>query len=153
MGKHQKVVLIEDVPTLGQRGELVQVRAGYARNYLIPQGLAVPATPSVLKELEQFKQKLTQSAEQARAAAEQMKATIESEPLVIQRRTGREDLLFEAVTRDVIAEALAARGLQMNRRQIRLDQPLKRAGHYEILIHLHEDINATLTLKIEPIND
>lgn len=153
MAKHQKVVLLQDVPSLGQRGEVVQVRAGFARNYLLPRGLAVTATPSILKELDQLRKRLEKAQSEAKQTAEQLRSALESEPLIIHRRTGREDLLFEAVTRDTIAEALAERGITVDRRQIRLDQPIKRAGHYEVTVHLYEDVNATLQLNVEPLNE
>ena len=150
MAKHMRVILTAEVPHLGSPGKVVQVRPGYARNYLIPRGLAVAATPAALKQFEHLRGMVSQRALRAREDALRMKEAMEQAPLTLTRRAGREDLLFEAVTRETIAAALHEQGFPVDRRQILLDQPLKRAGHYSVEIHLFEDVRAVIELNIEP---
>ncbi len=150
MAKHVEVILLQDVPNLGTRGAIVTVRSGYARNYLIPRGLATPATASAKKQIEHLRRSFEQRALRARAHAEAMKTALEAETFVIPRPAGREDLLFQAVTRDEIARLLAQKGYRVDRRDILLDRPIKRAGNYTIPVRLFEDVRATIRLEIVP---
>ncbi len=150
MTRSVQVILLQDVPNLGSRGRVVTVRPGFARNYLVPRGLAVWATEATLRQFEDLRQTFEQRALKARSEAERMKAALEAEVLTIPRRTGREDLLFQAVTRDEIARLLARRGFRIDRRSILLAGPIKRAGIYEIPVHLYGDVRATLRLQVQP---
>jgi len=151
MARSVQVILLQDVPNLGDRGQVVTVRPGFARNYLIPRGLAVRATEATFRQLESLRRTFEQRTLKARSEAEQMKAALEAEVFTITRRAGREDLLFQAVTRDEIARLLAQRGLLIDRRNILLPGPIKRAGIYEIPVHIYGDIRATLRLQIQPV--
>jgi len=151
MARSVEVILLQDVPTLGMRGNIVSVRPGFARNYLIPRGLAIWATESARKQLEFTRHSFEQRALKARVQAEEMKTALEAETFTIPRRVGREDLLFQAVTRDEIARLLAQRGYRVDRRDILLAAPIKRAGRYEIPLRLYEDIRATVHLEITPV--
>ncbi len=150
MPRSMQVILLQDVPNLGSRGRVVAVRPGFARNYLIPRGLAVRATEATLRQFEALRRTFEQRALKARTEAEQMKAALEAEVLTITRRAGREDLLFQAVTRDEIARLLAQRGFRVDRRSILLTGPIKRAGVYEVPVHIYADVRATLRLQIQP---
>ncbi|MCS7313723.1 MAG: 50S ribosomal protein L9 [Acidobacteria bacterium] len=150
MSRSIQVILLQDVPNLGSRGRVVAVRPGFARNYLIPRGLAVRATEATLRQFENLRRTFEQRSLKARSEAEQMKAALEAEVLTITRRAGREDLLFQAVTRDEIARLLTQRGFRVDRRSILLPGPIKRAGIYEVPVHIYGDVRATLRLQVQP---
>lgn len=152
MAKSTTVILTQDHPDLGAKGKAVHVRPGYARNYLFPRGLAVPATEARIRKAQRMQQELTQRMSRDREEAIQLKKVLEQKPWVLQRRAGREDLLFEAITRETISELLKEKGFTIHRRQVLLDQPVKRAGHYTIPIHLSGGIRAEIQLNVEPLS-
>jgi large subunit ribosomal protein L9 len=143
-----EVLLQEDVENLGRRGQVVRVRAGYARNYLIPRKLAVPATASNLKWIEQQSQILARRETRERRFAETLAEKIQAVELVLPRRVGEHDMLFGAVTALDIADALADRGLAVDRRKILLEQPIKYLGEYQVPIKLHRDVTVTVKLTV-----
>ncbi len=143
-----EVLLQEDVENLGRRGQVVRVRAGYARNYLIPRKLAVPATASNLKWIEQQGQILARRETRERRFAETLAEKIQAVELVLPRRVGEHDMLFGAVTALDIADALADRGLAVDRRKILLEQPIKYLGEYQVPIKLHRDVTVTVKLTV-----
>lgn len=143
-----KVVLIQEIPHLGRVGDQVDVARGYARNFLIPQKLAVEATPSNLRSLEQLKTHAAQREERLRQEAESMAGRLRDLILAIVRPAGEQDRLFGSVTKGDVAEALAAEGIELDRKKIALEGPIKALGTYAVPIHLHRDIIAEIQVKV-----
>jgi large subunit ribosomal protein L9 len=144
-----ELLLKEDVEHLGARGELVKVRAGYGRNYLLPRGLAVQATPSNVKQIEQQRKALLKRTaverDQATAQADLLKDLV----LEIARKVGEHGLLYGSVTSMDIAEDLAARGYEVDRRRIQLREPLKTVGEYEVPVKLHREVTTNLKVVVK----
>jgi len=143
-----EVILREHVDNLGRRGDLVKVADGYARNYLLPRKLALLATEGNKKVIEREKVKFdVQELEEqkvAQAVADRMSA-VEVE---IARKVGERDALFGSVTNADIAEALAAKGFDLDRRKISLHEPIKKLGEFSVPVKLHRDVTVTLKVKV-----
>ena len=143
-----EVILREHIDNLGRRGDLVKVADGYARNYLLPRKMALLATAGNKKVIEREKVKFdaTEAEEQkvAQAVADRL-ATVEIE---IARRVGETDALFGSVTNADVAEALAAKGFDLDRRKIALHEPIKRLGEFEVPVKLHRDVIVMLKVKV-----
>ena len=143
-----EVILREHVDNLGRRGDLVKVADGYARNYLLPRKLALLATDGNKKVIEREKVKfdIKEAEEQkvAQAVADRL-ATVEIE---ITRKVGETDALFGSVTNADIAEALAAKGFDIDRRKIQLHEPIKKIGEVEVPVKLHRDVVVKLKVKV-----
>ena len=144
-----ELLLKEDVENLGARGELVKVRAGYGRNFLLPQGLAIQATPSNIKQIE-----LQQRALLKKTVAEKDAATGQAELLAgvtleFARKVGEHGLLYGSVTTMDIAEALAAQGYEIERKRIQLRDPIKEPGEYEVAIKLHREVAANVKIVVK----
>ena len=135
-----EILLREDVDKLGGRGELVKVRAGYGRNYLLPRGIAVQATPSNVRQIEQQRKALLKRETFLRETAEQQGAQISAVALEFVRRAGEHGLLFGSVTSMDVAEALAAKGYEIDRKKIVLKDPIKEIGEYEVPVKLHREV-------------
>ncbi|MDH3733995.1 MAG: 50S ribosomal protein L9 [Gemmatimonadota bacterium] len=135
-----EVILRKDVVDLGNAGELVNVRPGYARNYLIPQGLALLATEGNRRRFEEERRQIEQSTERDRAHARELAARIGEQSLKFAVRAGDEGRLFGSVTSADIAEQLAEAGIEVDRRLIRLEEPIKELGVYDVPVRLHTDI-------------
>lgn len=142
------VILLQDVDNLGQSGEVVTVKNGFARNYLIPRGYALQATAGLLRakqeETRQQGKKLAAEADKARQTA----AALEAVTLRIAVRTGDEGRLFGSVTPQMLADALAAEGFTVDRRRIALDQDVKTTGEYTATAKLHADVSATVKVEV-----
>ena len=134
------VLLREDIDTLGGRGEVVKVRAGYARNYLLPQGLATLATKGNVKQIEQERAALLKKAAVERSTAEAQKDQIGVIELAFERKAGEGGTLFGSVTSMDIAEALKAKGYEIDRRKIVLRDAIKETGDYTVKVKLHRDV-------------
>ncbi len=143
---HTKVLLREDVDDLGARGEIVRVRAGYARNYLLPRNLAVEATAGNVKGIESERAALLKKEAKERATAEAQSQQMGSLDLEFRRKAGEQGALYGSVTSMDIAEALRERGYEIDRHRIHLREPLKRLGEYTVPVRLHRDV--TLDLKV-----
>lgn len=135
-----EVILKKDVVDVGHAGELVNVRPGYARNYLIPQGLALLATEGNRRRFEEERRQIEQSAEREREAARVLAERIEEQSLTFSVRAGEEGRLFGSVTSADIAEQLEQAGIAVDRRLIRLDEPIKELGVYDVPVRLHADV-------------
>ena len=135
-----EVILKKDVVDLGHAGELVNVRPGYARNYLIPQGLALLATEGNRRRFEEERRQIEQSAEREREAARALAERIEEQSLTFNVRAGDEGRLFGSVTSADIAERLEEAGFAVDRRLIRLEEPIKELGVYDVPVRLHADV-------------
>lgn len=146
-----EVILLEKITNLGGLGDRVAVRPGYGRNYLIPTGLAVPATPENLEAFEARRAELEQQAASKLGAAEERKARVEALHITIARKAGEEGKLFGSVGTSDIAEAVTAAGVALEKQEVRLPEgPLRVAGDYEISVHLHSDVDTTVKLTIVP---
>ncbi len=143
-----QVILREEVDNLGRPGDLVTVADGFGRNYLIPKGLAVLATPRNKRQLEHDKRVIEQHTAKALRSAEEVKATLEKLSLTIAKQSGEEGKLFGSVTTKEISEALAEEGVPMDRKKIRLEEPIKSLGVYTVEIRLTRDILAGLKLWV-----
>lgn len=143
-----KVILRTDVENLGKLGDMVVVKAGYGRNYLLPQGYAMLATPANEKVFELERKKLQAKTEALRGAAASLADRINSTPVSIAMRVGDNDKLYGSVTSNMIAEALEAQSIEVDRRRILLDAPIRALGEYAIRIRLHADVVAELKLAI-----
>ena len=142
------VILTENVKGLGTIGEMVKVKPGYGRNYLVPQGLAVEASARNIKELEHHKRQLTRKAEKLSQEAAAVKARIEAVECTFVHKASDEGKLFGSVTSKEIAEALAAKGIEIDRRKILLDQPIKDLGKHEIDVKLNAGVNAVIKVNV-----
>jgi large subunit ribosomal protein L9 len=143
-----KVILREDVPSLGDAGELVSVKPGYARNYLLPLGKAIAATEASVKELEHQKRVIAEKVARERKLLEAEKAKYEGQVVEITAQAGEEGKLFGSVTAAMIADKLAERGLTVDRRRVALAEPIKDVGEHAVVLKLHRDIQATITVKV-----
>jgi len=141
------VVLTEDLANLGKIGELVRVRPGYARNYLIPRGLAIGATAENVARIEHEKKVAAARSAKAKGEAEQLAQKLSAVKVTIERPVGEGDRLYGSVTSRDIEEALAAQGFVVDRRRISVD-PIKALGTHHVTIRLGTAINATVEVKV-----
>ena len=144
-----KLILREDVENLGKGGELVEVKAGYGRNFLLPRGLAVLANPKNVRELEHQKAVATAKAAKLKASAEAVAKRLSDTAVTLKRKVGEQDKLYGSVTALDVAEALAARGLQLDRRSIDLAEPIKTIGDFEVPVKLHREVIGKARVKVE----
>jgi large subunit ribosomal protein L9 len=144
-----KVILREDVENLGRGGELVEVKPGYGRNYLLPRGLAVVANPKNIREIEHQKAVASAKAAKMKAGAEALAKRLSDTPLTLKRKSGEQDKLFGSVTAIDLAEALAQRGLAIDRRSIDLGEPIKTLGDFEVPVKLHHEVVGKVKVKVE----
>ncbi|HYA94927.1 MAG TPA: 50S ribosomal protein L9 [Terriglobales bacterium] len=143
------VILKEDVPTLGSRGDVVKVADGYGRNYLLPRKLAIEATRSNRAVIEQMKQASLRRSARDKADAEAQAKLLEAVNLSFTRKAGEKDQLFGSVTSGDIATALEAKGYNIDRRKIHLDEPLKHIGEFKVPIRLYKDVNAAIKVLVD----
>jgi len=139
-----KVILKQDLQKLGRSGELVEVKDGYGRNYLIPRDLAVEATSKNIKQLDHQKRLIEDAIKKRRTKAERMAEELQSHSCTIQCQVGEQDRLFGAVTARDIADQLRRDGLDVDRRQVLLDEPLKQLGVFTVPVKLEEGVEAEL---------
>ena len=144
-----KLILREDVENLGKGGELVDVKPGYGRNYLLPRGLAVTANPKNVRELEHQKAVAQAKAAKLKASAEAVAKRLADTAITLKRKVGEQDKLYGSVTAIDLVEALAALGLQIDRRSIDLAEPLKTLGDFEVPVKLHSEVVGKVKVKIE----
>ena len=144
------LILREPVLRLGEAGDVVKVKPGFARNYLIPQGKAMVATAANVRELEHDKRVVSEKAAKEMKSLEAVRDRIESLSLEVVARVGEEGKLFGSVTVLQIAEQLAAQGVEIDRRRIDLREPIKEAGEHIVPIKLHRDLVANAKLKVSP---
>ena len=143
-----KLILTDDVPSLGEAGDVVSVKPGFARNYLLPQGKAVPATDAKVKEIEHHKRVIGERVARERKQLEAERDRLERVELEIAANAGEEGKLFGSVTAAQLAELLEARGFSIDRRKIQLDEPIKELGEHVVAIRLHRDVVARVTVKV-----
>ncbi len=142
------IILTENVKGLGTIGEVVKVKPGYGRNYLVPQGLAVEANDRNLNEMEHHRRQLAYKAEKLSKEAADVKARVEAVVCSFELKASEEGKLFGSVTSMEIADSLAAQGVEIDRRKIILDQPIKELGEHEVDIKLNAGVNATIKVNV-----
>lgn len=146
-----EIILLKKVGNLGSLGEKINVRAGYGRNYLIPQGFAVPATVENLKLFEERRAELEQHAAEAYAIAEERRSQLDGLTVTVARKAGDEGRLFGSVGTTDITAAVQDKGFSLEKQEIRLPEGAFRAtGEYEVPVQLHPEVNATLKLEVVP---
>jgi large subunit ribosomal protein L9 len=143
-----KLILTESVHNLGEAGDVVNVKPGYARNFLLPQGKAIPATASRVKELEHHRRILAEKASKELKDLRSRKDQLEAQGLEISARAGEGGRLFGSVTSAQIAELLLARGFEVDRRRIELREPIKQVGEHTVPVKLHREVVARIKLKV-----
>jgi large subunit ribosomal protein L9 len=143
-----KVILKEDVNNLGVIGTVVEVKDGYGRNFLIPRDLAVEANPKNIRHFEHQKKMIDVKVKKVRKTAEDLAEQLSKMTLNLEARAGEEDKLFGSVTTKDIAEAIAQKGVEVDRRKILLDEPIKRLGSYEVPVKVHQDVIANVTVEV-----
>ncbi len=143
-----EVILREHVENLGKRGELVKVADGYARNYLLPRKLALLATDGNRKQIERERDKFDAKEADEKKIAEALAGRVAGAEIAIARKVGENDVLFGSVTTADIAAALAAKGVEVDRRKLQLAEPIKKLGDFDIPLKLHREVVATVKLKV-----
>jgi len=143
------LILQEDVEKLGTRGQLVDVAAGYARNFLLPRKLAIEATPGNMKRLEKMRAAFAKKEAVEKGDAQKLAELLTSVSITLTRKAGENDQLFGSVTSSDISEALAAQGYNIEKRKITLADPIKVLGEFEIPIKLHREVSATVKLTVK----
>jgi large subunit ribosomal protein L9 len=142
------VILREDVKALGKAGELVRVKPGYARNYLLPRGLAFEATDGNKKRIAAETRARGVRDQAERTEAERFAATLGAVALTLKGKAGEEGKLFGSITAQDIADALAAQGHQVDKRRIELEHPIKTIGHHTVGVRLHSEVHAEVRVSV-----
>jgi large subunit ribosomal protein L9 len=145
-----EVILREHVDNLGRRGEIVKVADGYARNFLLPRKLALIATDGNKQRIEKERAKFEAVEAEERKVAEALSARMADLEIAIARKVGETEALYGSVTTSDIAAALAAKGFEIDRRKIQLQEPIKKLGEFDIAIRLQRDVTPTIKLKVVP---
>jgi large subunit ribosomal protein L9 len=145
-----EVILRETIDTLGRAGQVVKVADGYARNYLLPRKLAYPATPGNLKVMEFERQSLLKKESKQKEDAEKLMEMLNKVEIVTRRKVGEQNALYGSVTNADVAELLEAKGYQIEKRKIHMDDHIKTVGEFSVPIRLFKDVTAHIKLKVEP---
>jgi large subunit ribosomal protein L9 len=146
-----KVILTEEIRGLGTRGDVVTVKDGYARNYLIPKNLAQEATNSNLKAIEHQRRKWALLAQQEKDAAQKQAERVKGIKIQIEKRVGEHGHLFGSVTANEIADALLEKGIEVDKRRIELASPIKNVGLHDVEVRLHRDVTAQIQVEVVPM--
>ncbi len=143
-----KVILTDEVYGLGGRGEVVNVKDGYARNYLLPKQLAKEATTGNIAVVEQQKRKWAMLSQEEKKAAEELAGKLGKVEVTIEKKVGDSGTLYGSVTSNEIVSALEAQGFEVEKRQLELGEPIKTLGSHEVSIHLHREVSASITVTV-----
>ena len=143
-----EVILREDIDNLGNRGDVVKVAPGYARNFLLPKRLAVAATESNKKIVEQERQAHLRKEAKQKSEAEDLSKLLTGVTVTITQKAGENDQLFGSVTAKDVADALAGKNFTIDRRKVQLDEPIKQLGEYKVPVRLHKDVTAEVTVVV-----
>ena len=143
-----EVILREDIESLGTRGQVVKVAPGYARNFLLPKRLAVQATESNKKIVEQERQAHLRKEAKAQGEAAELGKLVANVTVTIKQKAGENDQLFGSVTSKDIADGLAAQNYNIERRKIQLEEPIKQLGEYKVPIRLHKEVTVEITVIV-----
>jgi large subunit ribosomal protein L9 len=146
-----KVILQKPVDKLGVPGDVVDVADGYARNYLMPRGLAVRASKGGVKHVESLKRAHTTRVSQAQAEAQEVADRLTASPIKVRARVGEEGRLFGSVTAAELAEEIERQtGVKVDRRDVHLDEPIRSVGVHEVMVHLFADVDPVVPVEVEP---
>jgi len=148
MAQQVKVILREEVHGLGDAGDVVQVKPGFARNFLVPQGKAMLASNAQLRELEHHKRQIEEKAAKQLSDLKASQKKLEALQLEVAAKVGEEGKLFGSVTAAHVAELLGEKGFEIDRRRIQLAEAIKEVGDHEVEIRLHREVSAKITLKV-----
>lgn len=143
-----QVILIEDVEKLGRKGEILKVKGGYFRNYLFPRGKAVPSTDGNIRSLKEWKGREELRQKREKEAALALARKLEKVSLILKAQVGEEDKLFGAVTNQEIARALKDQGIDLDKKKIDLEEPIRKTGTAIVRIKLHPEVEGNLTVKV-----
>jgi large subunit ribosomal protein L9 len=146
-----KIILTDEVQGLGHRGDLLVVKNGYARNFLLPQGLAFLATEANKRRLEEEKKSYDVKLLREKAVAEEVARKMEGLRLTLVKKAGEGDILYGSVTTADIADALSEKGIQVDRRRVELEEPIKRLGEHQVHVKLHRDVTVPITIEVQGI--
>ncbi len=145
-----KLILIEDVQGTGKKGDTVTVKDGYGRNFLVPRGLAVPATEGNVVRFENIVRSVSNKKARDLETASELKAKLEEATLTIKKKAGEDGRLFGSVTHKDIVEAVkAVSGVEVDKKLVRLEEPIKTTGSHTVVIHLQPDVNAEVKIEVE----
>ena len=147
---HTRILLREDIDDLGARGEIVRVRAGFARNYLLPRKLAVEATSSNVKQIEQERAALLKREVKERSTAQGQAKQMDALVLTFKRKAGEQGALYGSVTSMDVTEALQEKGYEIDRHRVHLREPIKRVGDFIVPVRLHREVSIDLQVKVVP---
>ncbi len=148
--RHVKLILRESIPRLGEAGDQVEVKVGFARNYLLPQRKAIRATEGRIREIEHNRRVVKENLAKEIQTFENLRHRLQSTPLEVSARVGEEGKLFGSVTSAQIVQLLAEKGFEIDRRKIALDEPIKEAGEHRVSIRLHPDVIAQVAVTVRP---
>ena len=143
-----KVILTEEIRGLGTRGDIVTVKDGYARNYLIPKNLAREASPGNLKSIEHERRKWALLAQQEKDVAQKAADSVKGVKITLEKRVGDHGQLFGSVTANEIADALESKGINVDKRRIELTHPIKSTGVHDVEVRLHRDVMAHIQVEV-----
>jgi large subunit ribosomal protein L9 len=143
-----KVILTEEIRGLGTRGDVVTVKDGYARNFLLPKNLAREASAGNLKQIEHERRKWSLLAQQEKDAAQKAADKVKGVKITIEKRVGEHGHLFGSVTANEIADALLEKGIEVDKRRIELEQPIKNLGVHDVDVRLHRDVTAQIKVEV-----
>ena len=145
-----KVILTEDVRGTGKKGDMVTVKDGFGRNFLLPKGLAIPALEGNVKRLDSLMKNIQSKKTREAKNAEELKAKLEEMPLVIKMKAGEDGKLFGSVTHKDVAEAIKnVSGIEIDKKMIRIEEPIKMTGAHTIEVHLQQDVDAFVKIEVE----
>jgi large subunit ribosomal protein L9 len=148
-----EVILRDHVENLGRRGDVVKVADGYARNYLLPRKLALPATPGNMKVVERQRKIADTADAEERSGADALAARLAQAECVLSRRVGEHQTLYGSVTAADIAESLGNQGFEIDKRKIQLAEPLKQIGEFTVPVKLHRDVVAQVRVRVAPLEE
>ncbi len=144
-----KIILAADVESLGRKGDVVTVKDGYARNFLVPKGLGMMATKGALRQAEQMRRAREELDAKAKTEAETLVAGLEASPVYISARSGEAGKLFGSVTNSDIARAIEEQlGQAVDRHDVRLEEPIRSLGTHQVTVHLHEEVKANVAVEV-----
>ncbi len=146
-----KVILADDVRGLGHRGDTVAVKPGYARNFLLPQGIAYEATDANVRRLSEEKKKYDEKMLREKSVAADVAGKVEGLSVTVVKKAGEEGHLYGSVTASEIADALSIKGIEVDRRRIELAEPIRRLGSHTVHVRLHRDVVATMTVDVQAL--
>ena len=146
-----KVLLKQDVPKIGKKGQILDVKEGYARNFLIPGGLAVEASGGAMKQIEEEKKASDRHKAKEKEEAQDLAKKIEAVSILLKHKAGDEGRLFGSITSAEVAEALKQKNFNIDKKKIVLEEPIRLVGDYEVKIKLHPEVVAHLNVSVEKI--